>query len=117
MSPQQERAARFRSNLAEMKRLVARLEPFAHHTPPLPQVGGLYRTLNDSTVYVSRHIKKAFSQNQVEVVLLVGEGPGLEPGDPYVLNDDGTHPDREPGEHLLLGLAELLDVDTDPEPP
>lgn len=61
------------------------LEEYAEHSPPVPEVGSFYLTLNWSVVYVLEN-----EEGDVYVALLKGGAAQMSPGSTYRLAEDGS---------------------------
>lgn len=68
--------------MSDMQQL---LELYAKHSPPVPEAGAFYLTLNGSIAYVLE-----VEDEDVHVALLKGGAAGLSAGDVYRLAEDGS---------------------------
>jgi hypothetical protein len=77
-----------------------------------PEKGNFYKTFNDSVVFI--YETDDWEEAQA-LVLKGGHGiitrRGSEPAEVYSIGEDGYVTDNEPGIHMMMGLAEKLDIE------
>jgi len=91
---------------------LAALKPHQHIELVPPEVGGIFRTLNNSLVYV---FKADEDDDFHAVVLQGGHGDpnisGGEPGERYLLDDGGCYRGGERGStQILMSLGEKVQM-------
>jgi len=94
-----------------LKDTLAIMKRHADHVPPNPELGGFYRTFNDSIVYIFQ----IDADGEANASILTGgfrRGGryGTDPGETYRLTPDGYHADDDAGPHLVMALRERLDL-------
>jgi hypothetical protein len=88
------------------------LEKYKDCDAKKPEKGKFYKTFNDSVVF----IYESDDWNEAQAVVLKGghgisTRSGSEPVETYSIDDDGYVTDNEPGIHMMMGLAEKLDIE------
>lgn len=92
----------------ELTELLRIMEKYANTLPALPEEGCFYRTYNSSIVYI--YEVSHFMVSQASAVVIRGGAGRVREGDNYCLELDGYHADKEIGPHVVLALAEKLDI-------
>ncbi len=83
------------------------LEKYRDHTPPTPRKGCFYKTYNGSVVYI---VDTSDPLEETRAVVLKGGVEGGHSDDEYFLDEDGYPDDQSVGPHLVMTLAEELDI-------
>lgn len=85
--------------MSDMQQL---LELHAGHSPPMPEAGAFYLTLNGSVAYVLE-----VEDEDVHAIVLKGGAAGLSPGNAYRLAEDGSPGGFNPLEFGLVFREKL----------
>ncbi len=93
-----------RSSIKRLSEVLQILQQYENHTPPPVEIG-FYRTFNNSIVYIS----EIDHDHDGRAVILSGGIDNHTPGDSYWIVD-GYHRETDIGSHLVLGVAEKLDL-------
>lgn len=93
-------------SIKQMEDTLAILKKYENHTPPVPELGYFYATLNDSIVYVY----EGEPNYEAQAIVLRGGCARTPVGSTYYISEDGCHSDSDIGAHLVMTLREKLDI-------
>ena len=86
------------------------MEQYRDHKPIKPMSRRFYRTFNGSIIYVLETEEDGEWDDEKQAVVLTGGTEDIQLGSTYGLSDEGYHSIMEPGPHLVMGIAEKLDL-------
>ena len=87
------------------------MEQYRDHKPIKPITRRFYRTFNGSIIYVLETEEEDGEwDDEKQAIVLTGGTEDIQLGSTYGLSDEGYHSLIEPGPHLVMGIAEKLDL-------